>query len=478
MTATAPARPSLLLLHPAWGLALGTLILNDWMLKGSGWVEPVVTGKLSDFAGMIVAPALFATLIGAHTRRGWFRCHVAVAVVFGLLKLVPALPVICEQLGASFGVALGIRCDPTDLIALPLLWVSFRLSTRVARENGVVRAWQRVATALAASVGLIACLATSAPFPRAPQLGPKAVTFYDSGSERLYALDRATGRTLAAHAGDAEPVVIDQVVIAADEEGARAIDLFSEHALWTLPASTQPRLTACERAVLVTDERSTSIVDANTGRLRARTKVLEEARCAHGLILHAETWKSGFSGTQQDLVALDAVSGERVWRHRYTTSVWVRDLEAFGSILLSHAASGEPLEGLEPTRGQSLWKRPMPWYRLAVAGPKRVAVEYGDEIVGFDLEGTELWRRKGRLLTAAEQRVFVFPEDGEGLLALDASSGGLLWSLESEVRRWSEASADSELLVFRGSVRALKDVEIVALDAATGKLRWHASPAN
>ena len=44
------------LLHPVFWAALTILVLNDHLLKGAGLVPALLTGKLSDFAGLIVAP--------------------------------------------------------------------------------------------------------------------------------------------------------------------------------------------------------------------------------------------------------------------------------------------------------------------------------------------------------------------------------------------------------------------------------------
>jgi hypothetical protein len=52
--------PARALLTPTWLLALVVLALNDHLLKGAGLLPGAVTGKLSDLAGMLVAPVLLA----------------------------------------------------------------------------------------------------------------------------------------------------------------------------------------------------------------------------------------------------------------------------------------------------------------------------------------------------------------------------------------------------------------------------------
>jgi hypothetical protein len=46
----------------AWASALALLLLNDHVLKCSGFLPGAVTGKLSDLAGLVVAPVLAAVL--------------------------------------------------------------------------------------------------------------------------------------------------------------------------------------------------------------------------------------------------------------------------------------------------------------------------------------------------------------------------------------------------------------------------------
>jgi len=57
--------PPRALSHPLWWAALALLVANDHVLKGAGLLPESLTGKLSDFAGMIVAPPLLGALIGA-----------------------------------------------------------------------------------------------------------------------------------------------------------------------------------------------------------------------------------------------------------------------------------------------------------------------------------------------------------------------------------------------------------------------------
>src|SRR4051812_14533255 len=70
MTADMPRRPARrarfdvsAVGHPLWWGSLAVLVANDHLLKGRGVVPSWLTGKLSDFAFLIVAPVLAAALL-------------------------------------------------------------------------------------------------------------------------------------------------------------------------------------------------------------------------------------------------------------------------------------------------------------------------------------------------------------------------------------------------------------------------------
>jgi hypothetical protein len=123
------------LVHPITLAALVVLVLNDHVLKAC-W-PGVLTGKLSDIAGMILAPVVLAALVEKVTgRRAPWACAIAVAVVFALTKTwapaTRAYEVFFETLRApmhfvlvhvfarpAFSERVVLVRDPTDLVALP-----------------------------------------------------------------------------------------------------------------------------------------------------------------------------------------------------------------------------------------------------------------------------------------------------------------------------------------------------------------------
>ncbi len=168
--------------------ALALLVLNDHLLK-QAWPGPV-TGKLSDLAGLVVAPFLVALpLVVLRVRRPVPVAIVVTAVLFTLVKATDAgSDVASAALSAVAGLSL-VRRDPTDLLALPALLVAARVHrlARVARPAGRRSALTVVGAFLLPFV-VVATAATGECFPsggttdvgvvRGPMTGP-------DGNERV-----------------------------------------------------------------------------------------------------------------------------------------------------------------------------------------------------------------------------------------------------------------------------------------------------
>jgi len=153
-------RPSRALLHPLWLGSLALLVLNDHVLKGASLVPDAFTGKLSDFAGLVVAPLLLAALLSVRTRRGWARCHVAVGAGFSAIQLSAFAAEQWSATMAAIGFPWFITRDATDLIALPALALSFWV-LRGAMQTPIESSARRSAELVAAGTGLLCCAATS-----------------------------------------------------------------------------------------------------------------------------------------------------------------------------------------------------------------------------------------------------------------------------------------------------------------------------
>lgn len=147
------------LASPMFVGALVVLALNDHVLKRA-WPS-VVTGKLSDVAGLVVAPVLLGlVLVLLRVPRAPMVAVVATGVGFAWVK--------ATQLGADmasaawtqlWGPSVVLR-DPTDLLALPALGLALLVQRRALDVRGSVRA--RGAAAAGALVLPFAVLATAA----------------------------------------------------------------------------------------------------------------------------------------------------------------------------------------------------------------------------------------------------------------------------------------------------------------------------
>jgi hypothetical protein len=156
----AMSQPCGALTGPTFWVALCVLALNDHVLKASGWCPSWLTGKLSDFAGLVVAPVLAAELCRGRLAPLRLLAACSVVCAFAATELSSAAAAWVGQSMAGLGIPMRLWADPTDLLALTVLPWTFRL----LRQGGGVPArrtlWQRVGLALAAAT----CLATS-PIP-------------------------------------------------------------------------------------------------------------------------------------------------------------------------------------------------------------------------------------------------------------------------------------------------------------------------
>jgi hypothetical protein len=143
-------------LSAGWWCALAVLVVNDHVLKGSGLLPGVVTGKLSDVAGLLVAPVLVAVALRLRTPRSKLVAVVLVVLAFGAIKLSLQAARFVEAGFAALGIPWRLWVDPTDLVALAVLPLTGWLLR--AREDSRSRgALQRLGIVL----GALSCLATS-----------------------------------------------------------------------------------------------------------------------------------------------------------------------------------------------------------------------------------------------------------------------------------------------------------------------------
>jgi hypothetical protein len=147
--------------HPLWWLGLVVLIINDNLLKGAGVAPAWLTGKLSDFAFLIVAPVLVACLLPARLQGRRIFAFSAVSVVFVAADLDPSVSDGVVTLAKRLGLAWRLWPDVTDLLALAMLPLAWRISAgKATPANWRGAVWMQ---RLGVTVGALACIATSAP---------------------------------------------------------------------------------------------------------------------------------------------------------------------------------------------------------------------------------------------------------------------------------------------------------------------------
>lgn len=192
------------LAHPLIILALGLILLNAALLQPASpsWL----TGKLADLAWMVVLPVAAATLLGFIWRGSekltfWIPA-VVIACGFSLMKTLPAVNVLIKaQFFALFRVPLKLTLDPTDLIALPGIflaaWVwrqSWQLTKRMWRFAPLLLlVMAGIADAVDPGYDQIDCLAVEgeALIAFTPA---RSLSYFGNASERKAYLSQDNGR--------------------------------------------------------------------------------------------------------------------------------------------------------------------------------------------------------------------------------------------------------------------------------------------
>lgn len=143
-------------------LALAVLALNDHVLKQAA--PGVVTGKLSDLAGLVLTPALLAVVLAVlRVPRAAPVALVATAVAFTVVKTTVSGVEAANAVWSWVGWPTQILRDPTDLLALPALLLAALVSRSERRR--VPGARHRVGLALGALALPFPVVATAATSP-------------------------------------------------------------------------------------------------------------------------------------------------------------------------------------------------------------------------------------------------------------------------------------------------------------------------
>lgn len=136
-------------LHPVALAALALLVVNDWVLKPR-WGPNLLTGKLSDVAGLAAAPVVLTALVGLVlrapralgarvdpflTRRRLALAVAATGAGFAAIKLSPTA---AGWFTAAIGLVrpASVALDRTDLLCLPMLAVAWWIGRDELRRLG------------------------------------------------------------------------------------------------------------------------------------------------------------------------------------------------------------------------------------------------------------------------------------------------------------------------------------------------------
>ncbi|MBY8872073.1 hypothetical protein K7640_09500 [Micromonospora sp. PLK6-60] len=151
--------------HPVTVLALLVLVVNDHLLKAAhpGWL----TGKLSDVAGLVLAPPLVATLAALTVPR--LPARAAAGLGLGLVgagfAVVKSSGYAAALASAAWSLVSGpalVRADRTDLLTLPALAVAGWTWRRARRDPVAGRSARLVRLLVLLPAATLAVAATTA----------------------------------------------------------------------------------------------------------------------------------------------------------------------------------------------------------------------------------------------------------------------------------------------------------------------------
>jgi hypothetical protein len=142
------------LVSPVMLVAIAVLVVNDHVLKQA--YPGVLTGKLSDVAGLVFFPVLLAAIaeqFGARGLRVLVVTTLATGIVFAAVKTIPlaadayrvglgalqwiprALVAVVSGDAVPAAGRVALAMDPTDLVALPAVAVGVAKNVAVPRVD-------------------------------------------------------------------------------------------------------------------------------------------------------------------------------------------------------------------------------------------------------------------------------------------------------------------------------------------------------
>ena len=109
--------------NPAFFFFVSVLVINDWFLKHT--FSNIITGKLSDFAGLFAFPFFFTALFPKHKQ----KIYIGTLLLFVIWKSPFVQPIIDRLNQIGFGLNRTVDySDYIALIILPFSWLMFERS--------------------------------------------------------------------------------------------------------------------------------------------------------------------------------------------------------------------------------------------------------------------------------------------------------------------------------------------------------------
>ncbi len=239
-------------------LCVALLLFNDHVLKGAGILPGWLTGKLSDGAGVVVAPVVLAWLLAVARvppTAARVLAIAAVGIAFAAIKLSDAVAggfdVGVNGVAGALALPFAARtvADPTDLLALPLLAFAWRLTPAVVEDRGLRRSGALVA-------GLLVCAATSPAYWRLPPHW----AFTQPPQSRIWAQRLDGGAVIVQLGRQSDDGAFEVGVELAGQEAKLSLD--ATDARLTLPSGSVPATTPVDALALI------SAAPGETARMR------------------------------------------------------------------------------------------------------------------------------------------------------------------------------------------------------------------
>ncbi len=463
------------MLHPAWIAALIVLALNDHLLKGAGLLPAAVTGKLSDLAGLFVAPALLAALVRCRSPRSWWLSAAGVTTVFSALKLSSAAAQTWTVAFAAVGIPFRIWTDPTDLLALPAIalswWVLRRaMTSRPAARRPLSRVW--LAPALAGA----ALCAASSPWPAAAPTVNAHHVFVEHHAGGVFALDTTSGTLRARIPTEGTnvfpPAVQDGIVYWMNGKGqlaAAAIEPPQNQ--WIVndgaPFGRWSDVSAVDRyriyVFVFSDPARLVAIDRAVGTEQWRFSV-DQMRYP----VVSVTGDTVLFANGHRLSALNARTGEQQWVFDAADDLG-RPVTVGDRIYV--ADDGGLLHELDLAEGAEQWSNRLPGQACATYFPIAVDGSTAYLCADGDLHAIDLSTRRSRWSRdcrgAAIVRDVVVCVDGDDLLGFDKATGATRWKTDVGDSIWTAPVAGDGMVFVRDPVSKL-----YAAHADSGALAW------